>query len=107
VRKFGGTTCGRDEVGYVAPGRRRTHFLGRPAYRLGGFARNRVVYVGTSANTCFGSDFRLYLHELGGRTRVLRTLNPTYLTGIDYDGRLLATATAVDADTVVRVERVP
>jgi hypothetical protein len=106
VRRFAGTTCGRDEVGYVGPGKRRARFLGRPAYQLGGFARNRMVYVGAPPSTCSGAPLQLYLQEVGGRTRVLRTLERTYLTGIDYDGRLLATATAVNAeDTLVRVER--
>jgi hypothetical protein len=105
VRKFAGT-CGRDEVGYVVPGARRARFLGRPVYQLGGFARNRVVYVGAPPSTCSGSTLQLYLQELGGRARVLRELGRTSLTGIDYDGRLLATATAVGLeDTVVRIER--
>ena len=39
-----------------------------------------------------------------GTTRTLRPLDQG-LAGIDFDGRLLATATPAGSDTVVRVER--
>ncbi|HEX9381063.1 MAG TPA: hypothetical protein VF891_06160 [Gaiellaceae bacterium] len=105
VRKLGSTTCGRDEVGYVALGRTKARFLGRPAQQLGGFAGGRIVYVGNPPATCVGVPLVLLAASVPtGTTRTLRALDQG-LAGIDFDGRLLATATPVGSDTLVRVER--
>jgi hypothetical protein len=105
VRKLGGTTCGRDELGYVAVGRTKPRFLGRPAQQLGGFAASRIVYVGNPPATCVGVPLILLAASVPqGVTRTLRALDQG-LAGLDFDGRLLATATPVGSDTLVRVER--
>jgi hypothetical protein len=105
TRKLGRTRCGRDEVAYVARPGLAPRFLGRPVVQFGGFAAGRVVYVANPAPTCVGAPLELVVQKLNGKAVVLRALRQA-LAGIDFDGRLLATATPVGADTVVRVERV-
>jgi hypothetical protein len=106
TRKLGQTVCGRDEVAFVARGGHAPRFLGRPFVQLGGFAAGRVAYVANPPNTCVGTPLQLVIQSLNGRAVVLRGLQQV-LAGIDFDGRRLATATPVGADTLVRVERIP
>lgn len=91
--------CGRAEVGYLLPRTRGPRYLGRPQYQLGGFARNRVVYVAGPRSDCSGANLRLVVTRLGGGTRSLRRLSGKggvvfELVALDFDGLRVAYAGA-------------
>jgi hypothetical protein len=109
--------CGRAEVGYLLRRSRVPRYLGRPQYQLGGFARNRVVYVAGPRSDCSGANLRLVVTRLGSGTRTLRRLSRNngvvfQLVALDFDGFRVAYAGAkplpsTSLQPALYIERIP